>query len=504
MSRLSKSLAAAIVAVVAVSSAAFAAPTTHGIASWTDLVGTSTDYTTTMQLPATGFPAASVTSTSRAGSVGVQSGSSNWFGENSSVGLKYGSSKDRQYLNLRPKADNASDPSVTTYTFERPTPQGWALVLGDVDADQVHVSATTASGAAATVSELGFQEEFNFCATSPKPSACSGVVAPFDTPVWDPATQTLVGNAGAADTTGAAGWFEPTTSLKTLTLTFTRRAGFPIYQTWFAVNMNEVTGTVGVTSGSCDVDALTVQMLDAGGDEVAQTATAADGTYSFTGVAASAGYSIKLATLPPDCDADGPTSQAVDLTAGDAVADFAVREHVASISGVVSDSDGAVAGVDVVLLDSGGAEIDRMPTGPTGSYQFDGVPPGDYDVTIPDPGAGYRVPDSEAVSVDHDDVSGIDFLLVRPGTIAGSVSGDKGPVEGVKIELEGPGSAAITVETDATGAFSVDDLDPGDYVVRLLAPSGTEAVGNSRGVTGATAPDGWTMTVMVSQSLVRH
>ena len=126
-------------------------------------------------------------------------------------GQVYGSSQNKGYLNLRPAADNAASPSITTYTFASPTPAaGWGFVLGDVDADQVLVRATGPGGAAVAVGDLGFQGVFNYCdVPSPRPGSCSGVAAPFDLPTWDPATGILRGNAAALDTVVQAAGSKP-------------------------------------------------------------------------------------------------------------------------------------------------------------------------------------------------------------------------------------------------------------------------------------------------------
>ena len=118
--------------------------------------------TMTQQSP--GFPAATVVSDSRA-PVSLPSGATTFLGAGTPPGLKYGSSSGSAYLLLRPKADTATTPSTTTYTFDAPTPDtGWAFVLGDVDADAVRVRATDADGAAVPATEVDswFAGSFNY------------------------------------------------------------------------------------------------------------------------------------------------------------------------------------------------------------------------------------------------------------------------------------------------------------------------------------------------------
>lgn len=457
-------------------SAASAAPATR-FADWTPLVGTSTDFTTTMSLSPR-FPLATMTSDSRGGSVGVQSGASSWFGENTPPGERYGSSRNQEYLNLRPKVDNASSPSTTRYTFERATPLGWAFVLGDIDSDQVKVTATTAEGKPATADDLGFQSSFNLCGFPPRPSSC-GSPTPTDAPTWDPSTTTLTGNDGARDTTGATGWFEPKVPLRTLTFEFTRRAGFPVYQTWFALRTQDVTGTVNVTDGSCDISGAQIELLGLLGNVIDSTTADAEGNYSFTGLAASPNYRVGIRGLPSSCVVVGPSSQTFDLSNGDAVADFAVREIVsASITGTVTAADGPVEGVEVILTP---ADPDGTPRTTTtdvdGFYAFDENDSGDYTVSVTAPDGYTRgsvdlVPNIPAGS--EDAVDDQDFTLVADPTISGTVStaGATGePVGGVTVELrDSAGDVVERAVTTADGAYSFVRV-PGDSTYTVAVPT---------------------------------
>ena len=110
------------------------------------MTGASGAYSGSVQIASPQLKA-DYTSDSRAGSIGVVSGASVWLAASTDVGAKYGSSRHQQYLNLRPRADNASSPSETTYTFARPTPTAnWTFVLGDIDADQVRIRAVGPAG----------------------------------------------------------------------------------------------------------------------------------------------------------------------------------------------------------------------------------------------------------------------------------------------------------------------------------------------------------------------
>ena len=283
------------------------AETTKHYAVWQPLVGTSNNYTGAVQLPVGGFPGATVTSDSRSGNVGVQTGASSWFSEATPIGQVYGSSRNQPYLSLRPKADNAASPSTTTYTFEHPTPPaGWMVAFSDVDADQVRLTAKDASGAAVSGAELGFKSGFNFCDyAGTKPSACPST-STQDAPTWDPNTHVLIGNPTATDTTGPTGWFEPTVPLSSLTVTYTRRSGFPIYSTSFAALAQTISGTVTdvSTTGACPVTGVTVRLVSPYGESLGTTTPASDGTYSFGQNATQPGYIVSIEP-PATCAAVG-------------------------------------------------------------------------------------------------------------------------------------------------------------------------------------------------------
>ena len=514
-----------------------------------------------MQLPAIGFPQATLATDSRA-DVALPTGATNWFGENTPPGLRYGSSRDQAYVNLRPRADNPTSPSTSTYTFDRATPVGWTFVLGDIDSDQVAVSATRADGTAATVAELGFRTAFNLCATTPRPSSvCSTTTGrPQDVPTWDPVTAILRGNDGATDTDGATGWFEPTVPLRTLTLTFTRRAGLPIFQTWFAVTKQDVTGTVAAVPGAtCDPAGAAVSLLDRSGEVLAERTIGAAGTYSFVGVAASDGYRVLLSGLPADCIVNGSSSRPIDLRAGDASVGFAVRDVVPfpisgrvtdgpdpvegvvvtltpaggaprttttdadgrylfddnadttdytievsppvgyenpgdrtftlsgapeivdfalqalpSVSGIVEDVDGPVAGVTVEL--TGNGQIYRAVTGADGTYVLPGLPAGGYSLTVPNPPAGYLAAPVLTVTVGSDDVDDQVIELTRvpaTGSVAGVITLDGAPVAGVVVTIRPPGGTGQDVATDVQGTYGLGGLAPGAYEIVVTPPGGT-------------------------------
>ena len=198
---------------------------------WSLNAGSSNSGVLNLGSNVNGFLVPAASWSSSASSVTFPTGASTWLGPTTPFGSYFGSSQNRAYMNQGTAP--SAQPSVITYTFSTVTPSGtWGFALGDIDADKVKISAEDPLGNAVDVSGW-YESSFNYCNVSPKPSGCPAG-SNTDTPVWDPATATLVGNG--ADTSGAAAWFMPTASIKTLTFTFTRLTGIPVYQTWIAVD----------------------------------------------------------------------------------------------------------------------------------------------------------------------------------------------------------------------------------------------------------------------------
>ncbi len=280
-------------------------------------------------------------------------------------------------------------------------------------------------------------------------------------------------------------------------------------------------------SGESGLVGVTVNLLDSGGSTVATTATAGDGSYSFTGVTpgeyrvefvAPSGYSFS----PVDQGGDDTVDSDADVTTGrsslftvasggsDITIDAGLYEN-ASIGDVVwvdADADGVqdggepgLAGVTANLLDSGGSTVATTTTAGDGSYSFS-VIPGSYRVEFVAP-AGFALSPvdqggDDTLDSDADAITGRTPLVVVTsgevvadldgGVYEGAVVGDlvwddldadgiqdsgEPGVAGVTVNLldAGGGSAALTV-TGGDGSYSFTGVTPGQYRVEFVAPSG--------------------------------
>jgi len=270
-----------------------AAQTSGGYASWS-VAGEEATWTGSLDVATVASgPAGTLTTNSRTPT--VPTGASTFLGANTPFATVFGSSESEPYLQIR--YTTGTQPSTTVITFDAPTPTqrgglGWGFALGDIDADEVTLTATTTGGAAVTAAQLGWQGAFNFCNASPRPGSCPGGAA-TDVPVWDPDTSTLTGNG--VDTAGASGWFRPTVPLTSLTLEFTPLSGLPVFDLWVAAaGGTSLAGVVRCASSGgspVPIEDAEVALLDGAGDPVTvngeplTATTGSDGAFSFDALA---------------------------------------------------------------------------------------------------------------------------------------------------------------------------------------------------------------------------
>ena len=179
-----------------------------------------------------------------------------------------------------------------------------------------------------------------------------------------------------------------------------------------------------------------------------------------------------------------------------------------------SDTEARFAGRTIALLDGNGNPIldkDGNPvtttTDENGNYQFTGLAPGNYKVSIVDPTTGDlaglintqayngRNATEASVTIGDSSVQGVDFGFVKPATIGDRVwndqdrngvdNGEPG-VPGVTVILkDASGNEVARTTTDANGNYRFEGLLPGTYSVSIEVPTGYEAVATSKDVTVA-------------------
>jgi hypothetical protein len=190
------------------------------------------------------------------------------------------------------------------------------------------------------------------------------------------------------------------------------------------------------------------------GAATAATVTAADGSYTFPGLAngdylvtpALAGYYFS------------PVAASVMLAGANAAGvDFAIAP-AHRISGHVSGA--VLAGVNVSL--AGASPADPVVTDGTGFYEFTDLRDGGYVLEASLDGYTF-LPRPLSIDLAGADVTTADFgaTLVPTFTVSGTISG--AVQAGVSVRLSGAKSA--TTSTDAGGAYSFTGLPNGSYLV---------------------------------------
>jgi len=170
----------------------------------------------TVTFPGTTFPTVIVDETDS--QLGVAKSAT--LGANTPFGESFGSSAGKSYLTVG--LDAGKPKGKVTLTFDTPpVPGTYGIALGDVDAEEITITALGPDGQPVSTREwLG--STFNYANGK-------------DLPKWDAATGTINGNG--TDTQGASLYFVPGDSVKSITFEQVRKSGFPQYQMWLAADV---------------------------------------------------------------------------------------------------------------------------------------------------------------------------------------------------------------------------------------------------------------------------
>lgn len=249
-----------------------------------------------------------------------------------------------------------------------------------------------------------------------------------------------------------------------------------------------VSGTV--TDAAGPVAGARVSLFSGNAAVGLATVTAADGTYSFSGI--SPGLSYRVLFDPPPGSADAgqwynasPTENGASQVQyfGTPVAGIDAQLSPAargSISGTVADHGGnSISGATVEAVAADGRTTTTATTAADGSYSIGGLDVGIYTVWfVPPTGSSYRssfwnnnIGKVVPLTVDQgSNVTGINGSLSQNGSVSGTVTGPSGPVAGATVLVTnyyGFGEASAT--TAADGSYTVTGLGPGSSRVEFTA-----------------------------------
>jgi 5-hydroxyisourate hydrolase-like protein (transthyretin family) len=149
----------------------------------------------------------------------------------------------------------------------------------------------------------------------------------------------------------------------------------------------------------------------------------------------------------------------------------------ASISGTVTVNSSPIAGVPVFAYDAQGSWVTGSATGADGSYTLTGLEPGEYRVVFVGSGTyldqWYANKPTLAAAdpitlASGEAATGKDASLVPAAGIAGTVTANGAPAEGIQVQIyDSNGDWAAGAATDALGHYSAGGLPAGSYRVEF-------------------------------------
>lgn len=240
---------------------------------------------------------------------------------------------------------------------------------------------------------------------------------------------------------------------------------FGVFQpgTVSGVVFNDLNGNTTQNTGEPGIGGVTVELLNSSNTVVATTATAGDGTYSFSNVAPGS-YTVRE-TDPATYASVTSNTVSVSIVSGSAAtANFADQQQGTVTGKVFNDLNGnglqgpgenGISGVTVQLLNSGGTVIATTTTATDGSYSFSSVGVGSYTVRETDP-TGYVSTSSNTVnvSVPANGAATANFGDQQQGTVSGRVFNDANG-NGVRDGSE-TGISSVTVQLLNSSGAVVD------------------------------------------------
>lgn len=167
------------------------------------------------------------------------------------------------------------------------------------------------------------------------------------------------------------------------------------------------------------------------------------------------------------------------LTVGDERTDVDVRLELvttARVEGTVTTADGQLAvNASVTLATIAGSPVTSTffnNVGQVGHFAFTNITPGLYTLTCNQGGPQGVLFGSMLIDVSGDQ-TGLQLILTSPTMLKGRIifegASPRPPLVGLlptlKAMSKGAGSGSLTVATDATGAFSIQRLPPGTYII---------------------------------------
>ena len=220
-----------------------------------------------------------------------------------------------------------------------------------------------------------------------------------------------------------------------------------------------------VTLEGNGVPYVRVQAWKEGAPDWGDAVTDNSGTYTISGLS-SGSYHLGLELQGTAYESYATDEQLVPVTVGNDTSDinFAITPG-GSISGMVTDSNGAIAGVHIEAWNDEDTGHGWGVTDSSGVYTITGLSAGTYNIEAQHSDYAPQVQSGISVA-SGESRTGINFTLAEAGTISGTVTLDGAGVADVEVFAWSPTvNAGDEAHTDANGNYVIDGLSSGDYMV---------------------------------------
>lgn len=247
-----------------------------------------------------------------------------------------------------------------------------------------------------------------------------------------------------------------------------------------------LTGTV--TYNGSPVTNMQVSAFDATNGLGWTVPTDASGKYTFSNLPTGSykvlfqGHDLGYVDQWYNARQDANTADMVSITPGVVTSGVdAALALAGSVSGTVTDGTNPVANVWVYLIGSGSGFIlspsQSAQTDAAGHYSIVGIQPGSYTVNFDGFALGYagqwynnKLDPSAANPITVTagvDTTNIDAILVKGGSISGTVTDGTNPLSGVYVTAyyADTGNSVTAVQTDASGNYTITNLGPANYKI---------------------------------------
>jgi large repetitive protein len=228
--------------------------------------------------------------------------------------------------------------------------------------------------------------------------------------------------------------------------------------------MGQITGKVTLSSSSLGVANATVIVLDGNQNIIGEATTGADGSYSVAFP-----QSEQPATLKADAVGYQEYSGTVSASNGNGTDNISLMGQ-GNVKGIVlNQSNSPVSGATISVIDGSGNTLATTTSASDGSYSLSGVPAG---IITLQASVQHFVSDTETEDVSSTSTSTVNFNInLNYGIVQGTITdGNNNNVGGAAVSLiDGSGHVVTTVYSNANGAYSIGNVTPGQYTVKVSA-----------------------------------